>query len=208
MAKSKIKIRTTKTCSHCSVTKPIEKFNRNSWSPDGYTYKCKQCKLNEYRSLKGIAIHTHYRQRIESKIRGHNPPEYTRHELEQWFRDNKDWDRLYKQWVDSGFSRWYSVSVDRIDDYKTYSFDNIQLMSWKENKEKSCRDTKYGINTKRSDTIRQYDKYTNEFIGEYFSQAEAGRRTGIEQTAISRAVNGKSMSAGGFTWVRIKEGRK
>ena len=38
--------------------------------------------------------------------------------------------------------------VDRLNDYKGYSFDNIQLMTWQENKDKGHRDCLNGINNK------------------------------------------------------------
>jgi hypothetical protein len=32
-----------KTCSHCNVEKPVGCFYRNKRTPDGFSYRCKQC---------------------------------------------------------------------------------------------------------------------------------------------------------------------
>ena len=39
-------------------------------------------------------------------------------------------------------------SIDRKDDYKPYTFDNIQLTTWQQNKAKGHEDCKNGINNK------------------------------------------------------------
>jgi hypothetical protein len=38
---------TTKYCSKCDTTKPIEQFSRSKRSADGYSYTCKSC-IKEY----------------------------------------------------------------------------------------------------------------------------------------------------------------
>jgi hypothetical protein len=52
-------------------------------------------------------------------------------------RGKNNFYELYNNWIDSGYKKSDKPSVDRIDDYKGYSFDNIQLMTWKENNKKN-----------------------------------------------------------------------
>jgi hypothetical protein len=45
----------------------------------------------------------------------------------------KNFKVLYKNWVKSGYEKNFRPSVDRLDSTKGYSFDNIRLVTWKEN---------------------------------------------------------------------------
>ena len=56
-----------------------------------------------------------------------------------------------------------------------------------------------GSMCKNSKPVYQYDLQGN-FIAEYAGQAEAARMTGIHQSDISNACNGKSSIAGGYLW--------
>ena len=44
---------------------------------------------------------------------------------------------LYFDWAESGFSAWFSPSIDRIDPAKGYVADNIQWLSFADNTEKN-----------------------------------------------------------------------
>jgi group I intron endonuclease len=48
--------------------------------------------------------------------------------------------------------------------------------------------------------ILQLDKQTGEVINEYFSQGEASRQTGIQQSNINKVCKGQASTAGGFGW--------
>lgn len=48
-------------------------------------------------------------------------------------------------------------------------------------------------------TVYQFEKKGN-FIGEYYSCAEAARKTGIDHSSIIDVCNGKAMTAGGYFW--------
>lgn len=48
-------------------------------------------------------------------------------------------------------------------------------------------------------TVYQFDKNGN-FVGGYYSGAEASRKTGIDHSSIIDACNGKSITAGGYFW--------
>lgn len=47
---------------------------------------------------------------------------------------------IYFEWVQSGFSRWFSPSIDRIDSTKGYVAGNLKWLSYAENSEKNNKD--------------------------------------------------------------------
>jgi hypothetical protein len=124
MSKEKVK-----KCSNCEVTKTIDAFSVNS---KGHLLSiCKDCmckkSIEYYRSVKGLIKSIFRTQKKASKIRGHKPPAYTFEELYNWILSQSHFKKLYDRWVESGYKKDLRPSIDRLDDSKGYSFDNIQL---------------------------------------------------------------------------------
>lgn len=85
------------------------------------------------RSGKGLTSRIYNNQKLSCKKRNHEPPNYSLEEFREWFFDQENFNKIYDSWVISGFSKELVPSVDRLDDSKSYSFDNIRLVTWKEN---------------------------------------------------------------------------
>jgi hypothetical protein len=107
---------------------------------------------------------------------------------------------LYDNWAKSGYKKELSPSFDRLDDYKSYTFDNIQIMTWAENRKKYNSDVLNGVNNKRSVSVVQMNM-NGTFVAEHYSIHQAGRKTGVEYRNIHRACI-RSSSAGGFRWMK------
>lgn len=60
----------------------------------------------------------------------------TREEFLKFAVNNVEYNRLYKQWEDSGYILKYCPTVDRIDNNKGYTLDNIQFLSLSANSTK------------------------------------------------------------------------
>jgi len=112
---------------------------------------------------------------------------------------NSEFHLLHKDWVDSDYEKWLVPSIDRKDDYKSYSLDNIQITTFFENNSRAHYDRRNGINNKASKAVLQYD-FCGNFIKEYFSTCNAFRETGIKQSSISKACLNKGGRAGRFLW--------
>ena len=151
------------------------------------------------RTKKGFIVVLYGNQKRNSKRRNHPLPAYTFNELYEWLVNKKLFHQLFSQWVCSGYDKWYMPSIDRIDDYKGYSFDNIKLVTWYDNYNRACYDRKNGINNKGCKAVLKCDMDGN-VIKEYHSTQFAFRDTGISQGNLSAVCRGLRNHAGGFKW--------
>ena len=140
-----------------------------------------------------------YRQQISSsKKRGHKHPEYTKEEFINMFIENLDYLRHYYSWVISGYNKEYAPSFDRKDDYKSYSFENIQIMYWHQNRNKYYKDSKNNINKKQLKPVIGTNLITKEKI--YFYSMQEAERNGFNHSHISSCCKGKRSKHNGYKW--------
>jgi hypothetical protein len=193
----------TKRCSKCKENKSYSEYSISRATKDGVQHTCKFCdkkrKALHRRTKQGVIKTIYSTQRSSSKYRNHPLPTYSRDELKEWVFSQPIFHELYDKWVKSGYNRWEKPSCDRIDDYKGYSFDNIQLMTWGENSLKGNQDQINGVNTKMSKSVSQYSM-SGELVNTFHSQHHAGRETGIQSQNINKCCSGKRNHAGGFIW--------
>lgn len=206
-------------CRGCQNTMSKPSFPADKSKRNGISTLCKLCTRvysEAYRKTKvGLVTSIYNNQRNSSKRRCHAEPSYSRGELTSWCLEQELFHTLYNDWVDSNYEKLSVPSIDRLNDYKPYSFDNIQLMTWRENKEKGHLDEVVGRNKKKSKAVNQYDLSGN-LIATYHSTHNASRITGVNQAGISGVCNGKVVkkgyksngkprsgvpkTAGGFIW--------
>lgn len=138
-----------------------------------------------------------------AKARGMEAPTYTKEKFVAWCMSQDIFKKLYLEWVVSSKDRLKAPSCDRIDDFKSYTLDNIQLMSFEENTKKANNDRKNG--TGRSGIwckeVYCYD-LEGKFLKSYHSQQEASRDTGCNQSNIKDCCMHKNgrRSIGGYMW--------
>jgi hypothetical protein len=98
-------------------------------------------------------------QKRSCRERADELPKYTLSELREWLFSQKTFPQMVRRWIQSKFSRSVKPTLDRINPFETYSFDNIQLMTVGENCNKGRYDMKtvYGYAKelyKKNPTIR------------------------------------------------------
>jgi len=193
----------SKKCTKCDQIKNVSEFHKDATRVYGVRSDCKKChydqKQEHYRTKEGLVNRIYNSQKARSKRRKYPLPSYTNAELYEWLIDQDYFHTLYNKWAYFNYDKYLVPSVDRIDDYKSYTFDNIQLMTWKENERKSHSDCKNGINRKQCIPISKYTK-DNIFIKRYYSVSVAARDTGIDRRNICSCCKDKTKSAGGFKW--------
>lgn len=193
----------TRQCKTCGEVKAIDMFHKNKPSVGGLLRSCKTCingSTKGYeRTREGLITKIYGGQRERSRVRGHPMPSYTLDELKSFTYSQPNFESLYNQWVESGCKKSLIPSFDRLDDYKGYTFDNIRLTTWADNKKRAYEDRKNGINTMIARAINQFT-LSGELVQEHYSINNAGRITGVDIGNIWKAITGRYKTAGGFTW--------
>lgn len=179
-----------KVCSQCKKELPLDSFDKQKTGKQGVRADCKACKKRFVQSKEGLVNKIYSQQKSKSKLRKHPLPAYTKEDLYLWLFSNPEYDKLYTKWVSSGYSTKLIPSVDRLDDYKPYTLENIQLMTWEENSNKYNQDQKKGLNNKRNLAVDQLDLEGN-FIKRFHSASYAAREVGSTSRNITLVCKGE-----------------
>lgn len=140
------------------------------------------------------------------KRKNFNEIQFTINEFLQWIMNNDNYKKIYSNYADNNKNRKLCPSIDRKDDYKTYSFDNIRLVTWEENKDKYNSDRLVGKNTKQSKPVISICISTGK-KNEYHSAHYASQQTKIDRASINRSCRTNSKNpinksrSGSFIWI-------
>lgn len=152
------------------------------------------------RRTKNGVINTIYQTQIRtSKARGHDRPTYALSELREWVLSQEIFHVLHDKWVESNYDKYSKPSLDRKDDYLGYSFDNIQIMTWKENDDKGSEDNLSGKNKKKwKPVIMTQDGGDTMF--ESIKKAQEFKGVSTKEGNIGSCCRGVKKTAYGATW--------
>lgn len=198
-------------CVMCGIEKSIEKFTPEKYKNTLKFRRCKLCMVKKsqryHKTIDGVISTMFNHQKQASKMRGICLPSYTKQELTKHLKNNLFFQVIYDEWVDSGYNKWLRPSVDRIDDFLPYSFDNILITTWRENFKKQNQDLKSATGTTglHCRAIIQTTLDGN-FVAEFHSIIAAKRKTGI--TDINASLANPNRTAGGYRWEYKKEPEK
>ena len=194
-----------KKCFKCGIEKELSEFYKHKQMLDGHLNKCKECTKSDVKNNDtnygeneyGVVRVMYDAQVFNSKRRGHGSPTYTKEELRAWLYEN-GYKNLYDKWVGSGRQKMLKPSCDRIDDYKGYSLDNIQLMTWGENHNKQAEDILKGRSTsgERCKALQQFDR-EGKLMCEFVSLSSAKRVMGY---SMERALRKEIIDKNGYYW--------
>ena len=194
-----------KACKECKEEKDLSLF----YPTQGECKECtkKRVKENSKRvgtgydfSEKGVIRVIYKTQKRHNILRGHGEMTYTKAELKAWLYEN-GFKAVYDEWASYGHKKENKPSIDRIDDFKGYSFDNIRLVTWAHNHEHQVSDILLGAGTSgiRCKKLGKY-KPCGDLISVYVSYSSAVRDVGY---SLFRQVKKGISCRNGFNWKYI-----
>ena len=190
-----------KVCTKCNIEKNYSSFHKHKLGIYGLRPKCKLCRKNEnlkyHQSKEGLMTKMMASMKNSSKKRNMSLPEFDKNSFKSWVLAQEVFHKLYYEYEQSNYSTRLKPSIDRLDDYKGYSFDNMQIITWGENYDKSRLHMVDGTNTKNSKTVYQYTK-EGELVREYFSMAEAAKHLNTNWQNISACCRGVHKTCKGY----------
>jgi hypothetical protein len=197
-----------KECFKCGEHKELNFFYKHPRMEDGHLGKCKECAKKDARlnktdygkTEKGVLRVIYKTQKRHNALRGHGSLPYTKEDLSKWMNAN-GFKKLYTDWVISNYKKDNKPSVDRINDFMGYSLSNITLVTWRDNREKQCKDILLGRGTsgRRCKKIQSFtpDRRVN---CQYVSLNSAKRTVGY---CMFYAVKNKTKDKDGLYWEYI-----
>ena len=153
-------------------------------------------------------FNTHYkRMQQRERVKFGRDLTFDRWDLEKWIIDNyyDEFTTLFKNWTLNNYNSDDVPSIDRLDDSKGYSFDNMRIVTWRENREKEYATEKHK-NVEQMITVTRVkvariDKNGVKTI--YQSMSDAGRENNISTSCICECCKGKRRSAKGYRWIYV-----
>ena len=171
-------------CVRCNELKPRSDFFKVDWEKK-FKPHCKNCSSYKYKAevpKEKYMYRMYNNQMSNARGRGDNPPTYSF----EWFKEflyANGFNELYQKYLESDRFKDLAPSVDRINSLISYTEDNIQLMTWKENNLKGAEDIKaQGLGFK----IIHYKD--NGYII-YNSIVEASKELNLSDSHIQRSCN-------------------
>lgn len=151
------------------------------------------------RTPRGLLRRIYAQQKSNSKTRKHNPPTYNIDDFIEWALNLENFFSIYSAWWLSNYKKELRPSFDRLDNTKGYSFNNIQLVTWQENNTRQYEDVKNGRENYCNKSVIQLDLDGN-YINDFHSMHEAGRKTGSCFRKISLVCNGYRKTHNKYIW--------
>jgi hypothetical protein len=157
----------------------------------------------QYReSYKGITQAMYSNMRARSRTKGWDMPVFALSEFREWFTENGGMKR-FNAWLKMNKLRAMKPSVDRINPLLKYEFSNMQVITFKENRDKGDRE-KLVLWGKR---IQQFTP-DGELVAIYPSTKIAAQVTGFSAKNLSDAAVGRNETSNGFVWKYFEVGRR
>lgn len=152
---------------------------------------------DKHQKTRKIATNSYRNQNLKSIQKKLKLPEYTLLELYYWILNHIDYDKLYREWKDSGFNNNLRPSLIMLEWKKPYSFDNLKLVTLYENREYIRK--YFSSHAIIGRKIGQYDMEGN-LVNKFNSIVEASRKTEAKTKGIHKVLAGTRKTHKGYIW--------
>jgi hypothetical protein len=149
------------------------------------------------KTYKGVTAQLYSKIRERCRLKGWMIPVYDLSSFRSWF-DEAGGRLVYNSWVMSSWKTTLMPSVDRKDVKEHYYFQNMQVITAKENREKGDRE-KLILWGKPVRALAYYEGKWRK-VADFASIKIASKFTGINKNNISSCLAGKRKRAGLYRW--------
>lgn len=195
-----------KQCAKCLESKSLNNFSASKSNKDGLRGACKACNVKEVqerqKTPRGLIKKIYHNQKMITGKNGRAAPSYTEEELFQWAKSN-GLRELWFAWRDSGYTKDLSPSCDRKNNDISYTLNNLQLVTWRQNllnqKNMNIAGTLLHSGTKSVDMHDLMGVYIKTFPSIACAMREVTGKRGTVSN-ISNVANGTWNTAYGYIW--------
>lgn len=191
------------TCTCCKTFKVESNYSQRKTAKLGIRGECKSCssiKKDSWVKTKVGVIQTIWdSQKSSCKTRSMEQPKYNKDWFFDWCLSQDKFHTLFATWELNSYIKSLKPSVDRLNNLETYTKENIQLLTWGENKKLADKALREGNSTFEYKGVTQYSLEGNK-IKEFLSAKVAQRELGIDSRNIQANCKGRRNQAGGFVW--------
>lgn len=158
------------------------------------------------RIIGGWYTKTYNRMKHDNMVKFNLELPFSKDDFIHWINTNykEKFDNLFNDYVKSDCDKYLNPSIDRIDDYKSYTFDNMQLITWRDNDIKGSKGIKNKTNCAEmgkkycSKVVIQYDENMKEIM-RFSSTHEVERILRIDSNLVAKACR-EGFKSKGFYW--------
>ena len=144
---------------------------------------------------KGVLTNLYSKMKERNIKKGFGELPFSLKELHDRFLNNDDYIKQFNIWVKNSYKKEFKPSFDRINPTIGYALDNMQILSWSENRKKADWEKSFLYTT----PVVMYDMNGN-VIRAFESTKEACSMTELSQSAITMCCQGKSHSVKGYVF--------
>jgi hypothetical protein len=134
----------TKVCNTCFIDKNVNQYSKAKSNFDNLKTKCKQCCIDvesqRNKTIDGVVRSLYNGQLCSAKKKKYKMPNYNLVEFRVWLANQPTFYKLYTYWVESNYDTYLKPSIDRINTSIGYRFDNIQIITWRENMDNNYKE--------------------------------------------------------------------
>lgn len=163
--------------------------------------KCRNGKMEYGKNIRELAGRLNSHTRYNCRKRNQELPFWKNtFELEEWLTKQNNFDELYSNWANSDYNKNLTPSIDRIDNSKSYTIDNIELVTWQENDKRGSEYLKSKMN-KHGYVSVYYE--SGEYIDSYTSISEASKIHNCPN--LPKVITGERNKSCGLVAIKIDE---
>jgi len=144
---------------------------------------------------KGVLTNLYGKMKKRNKKRGFGDLPFSLEEFHDRYLYDFSFLQLFNLWKNSNYQKKNKPSIDRINPNFGYSFENMEFLSWEENRKKSDME-----NSKVTTSIDMFDKETGNLIMKFDSVKNAVEYTGLSQGNIVMCCQGKRNYVGPYVF--------